>query len=352
MDDLMGIITIFSKSVSSDDLVNFCDCMECHNIKKCCDEFVPNGIPFSMVSCECYKDEDELDNMYAIAKELFGDVYLEYVIQNKDTISDWYQEEKIIYNKDNNGRKMKISGEFCYGDCTSNGRNVWLLLKNEIETEAQKRNISIDWNGEENLDLYKSNLYPSSGEFYDFCNEILDKNGGLKGMSMVVNDEELIEEIEIMPEIIEMILENSQISGYAGLEEKIEDKFEKIINDIYIYKNFNKEELLNYIKSNRTINLKYINKQLQDDREIVLADLKMGFFVNFKHVSERLKDDITVIKAAIKCGAKDFKYASERIKNDKGFVLKALDYKIDINCIGNSLKNDKDIIEKIQKVFE
>lgn len=351
MDDLTGVITIFSKNVTTDELVEFCDCIEGHNIEKCYDKFVPKGIQFSMVSCEWYSYEDELDSIYLIAKELFGDIYLEYVEQEKNTICDWYKEEKIMYNKDNDGKKVKTSCEFCYGDCTSNGRNVWVLLKEEIEEEAQKRNISIDWNGEGNLDLYKSGLYPSSEEFYDFCNEILDKNGGLKGTSTIVNDEELIEEIEIMPEKIEMILENSQIYEYVNLEEKIEDKFKEIINDIYIYKNFNKEELLNYIKTNRIVNLKYINKELQDDKEIVLADLKRRVFVNFKHVSERLKDDKTVIKAAIKCGASDFKYASERIKNDKEFVLKVLDYKIDINCIGKSLRNDKDIVEKIKKVF-
>jgi len=311
MDELIGKITIVSKTKTPNDLINFCDCIECDNIINCYDEVISKEIPLSIITCEGYKDEDELDSIYLIAKELFEDIYLEYSLLNEDTISDWYQEEKIIY-KDN--KKLKTINEYCYGNYTSNNKNVWVLLKEEIEEKAKIKNININWNGEENLDSNSSNLYPATEEFYDLCNEVLDEKGGLKEISKIIIDEKPIKDLKLLPEIFQMILENSQISEYTNIEDKLETKYKEIIDNIYIYKNFNKEELLNYIKKNKVVNFKYINKELQDDKEVVLANLKRKVFVNFKYVSERLKDDKTVINAAIKCNPSYIKYASERIK--------------------------------------
>jgi len=152
-----------------------------------------------------------------------------------------------------------------------------------------------------------------------------------------------------MPEILGMILENTQLNEYFGLEEKIENNFNEIINNIYTYKNFTKEQLLEYIKDN-SVNLKYISRELCDDKEIISSALKRRVFINFKHTSERLRDDKIVIRAAVKYAPFNFKYASFRLKNDKDFILKILDYNIDINYIGEALKDDKDIKNKLNKI--
>jgi hypothetical protein len=72
------------------------------------------------------------------------------------------------------------------------------------------------------------------------------------------------------------------------------------------------------VKSVRT-NLRLLNDELKDDKEFILEALQHGDVLEY--ASERLRDDSDIVHLAIKNKPKAIAYASDRFKKDKKLML-------------------------------
>lgn len=101
-------------------------------------------------------------------------------------------------------------------------------------------------------------------------------------------------------------------------------------------------------------NIKYISKELLDDRSFVLEFCKKALFsFSIAPISSQLKDDEEIILQSTFKNKENFKYASKRLNSDRSFIMEAINYCINggicISKLSAELKNDKEIILKTVK---
>jgi hypothetical protein len=89
------------------------------------------------------------------------------------------------------------------------------------------------------------------------------------------------------------------------------------------------------IKRNKKIILRIINK------------IKNNNIVFLKYCNEEIKDDEEIVLRLVTINCKEFEYASERIKNDRNFILELIENNPNIIRVLNAkFKNDKEIVLK------
>lgn len=166
--------------------------------------------------------DKELNNIYAIISVLYGNTTLYYEESEGHSVSDWYAGCEITYNKNSSGKKETKSYDYCYGDTTANGLNAWEILKKEIEMDAKKNKIEIDWCDEE------SDLYPNYDNeiFSDLCRSILEKHGGLKELSTKTKIVP-IKDIKVDQSMVKSIIKNAKNKNYSNLVQLLEQKLDK-----------------------------------------------------------------------------------------------------------------------------
>ena len=69
-------------------------------------------------------------------------------------------------------------------------------------------------------------FYPKGDKFKNFCDDFVEKKGGLKEISTKITNEEL-PQILINYEDIERILDNAKFYNYNSLLQKLEKEFSK-----------------------------------------------------------------------------------------------------------------------------
>ena len=93
--------------------------------------------------------------------------------------------------------------------------------------------------------------------------------------------------------------------------------------------------------------LKDVGQTLQDDKEVVMAAIKMNKYNHsiFKYASDNLKDDREVVLAAIENDREALDSASEKLKHDRDIVLKAVKSNGSaLSTVGDEFKNDREIV--------
>lgn len=165
--------------------------------------------------------EYELDEIYAIATMLFGDVKLEYYEETGHDVSDYYY--KTETEIDNKAYRI-ITSEYCYGDNTVfDGESVWKYIKAKCERKAKKENVEICWYDED------GEFYPDNDEFSDLCNDVLDELGGLEKISQKVKNKKKIK-VKIYKNIVKDLIKRADELNYKILEEIITTKFNDLLN--------------------------------------------------------------------------------------------------------------------------
>jgi len=90
--------------------------------------------------------------------------------------------------------------------------------------------------------------------------------------------------------------------------------------------------------------LQHTSKELQADKEVVLAAIKNRG--SLKHASKELQADKELVMAAVKENVADLEYASKELRNDKELVMTALkkNYGNALQHASKELRNDKELV--------
>lgn len=154
--------------------------------------------------------------IYQIANDLFDNISIYYEFEDENNTSDDYYRYEEIYNP---LTCEKLIGEknYSYGENLVFDESPYKLLKNEIEEEANKEDIAISWDDD----------YPDeeNEEFYNLCENILNKHGGLEVLGTRKSSEK-IEKTNINPKKLQNIVNKAGEYCYKGLVELLENKYQ------------------------------------------------------------------------------------------------------------------------------
>ena len=164
---------------------------------------------------------NNLLDIYNIVNDLFDDdVVIYYSWEQGNSISDYFKRHEEIYNSIT--KKITIGDcEYCYGTDEIFGKNIYRVLKKQIEEEAKKQNVQVEW---------ASGLFPSTDEFADFCDSYIERLGGLPSLGKKVIEKEIISNEEINQNLVNKIFENAENKGFLELVNVINEKYKILPN--------------------------------------------------------------------------------------------------------------------------
>lgn len=115
----------------------------------------------------------DANEIFQIANTLFNNVYIFSEFEEGNSISDYYYRYEEIFNPND---KNNYIGEVNYdiGVGTIFYKSIYNYLRDEIEQQARKRNIKIQWDIDDTGDIYISD--EASEDFCDLCQEIVDED--------------------------------------------------------------------------------------------------------------------------------------------------------------------------------
>ena len=140
-------------------------------------------------------------------------------------------------------------------------------------------------------------------------------------------------------EFLRELLKETCKSKIDDIMKNVENK--NILND--------KEIFLQLIQRNNGHIIKFASKNLKNNKEFILKAIEFNGDA-FKNASKQLKDDKEFVLIIADYGVNIFKHVSKRLKNDKEVVLEALKY--DANLLeyaSKRLKDNKEVILKALK---
>jgi hypothetical protein len=113
------------------------------------------------------------------------------------------------------------------------------------------------------------------------------------------------------------------------------------------YKNKENKEIILEIIERHPVHessfLSYLDSDLRDDKEVVLATVKKNAYT-LMYASDRLKDDYFIVFEAVNRSGAVLTHASHRLKDDKDIVLTAVkEYGVAIEYASDKLKDDREI---------
>lgn len=334
-----NILTLSSNNTNQEEIIHFC---ECYGLK------VDTKISGAIV---CYEEleEEELDKLFKIANKLFKNICLHYEENEANSNVDWYSGYEITYNENNDGKKQIKEYDYCVSDFEANGINGWEILKDTIEEKAKKKNIEICWS--DNDELYPEGDY--GDEFYDLCEKILEKHGGLEGLS-TKKTKIKIKDVPIYEDDLKKIINNASDFGYNSLIDKIKNMISE--DDLELKnkkKNAPKNKTTKKSKTNLDLDKEKIEKKifkkleesgllssveewcenhgqmdyfekLLERRDFILVAID-SFGDNFYDYFTHLNNDEEIVLRAIISSGNNLEYASDRLKNDRNFIKTVLE---------------------------
>ena len=114
--------------------------------------------------------------------------------------------------------------------------------------------------------------------------------------------------------------------------------------------NYDKDIMLKLIINNTCQYYEMSSPNLRDNKEFTLIAVKKCGELLYK-VSERLRDDIDVVLEAVKRNSNVFQYASERLRNDPNVVLTAIKRSgIPFEYASETLKNNKNFLLEVLEI--
>ncbi len=272
--------------------------------------------------------------IYDIVNDLFDDnVFLYYSWEYGNSISDYYNRHEEIYNPITK-KIIIVDCEYCYGEQEIFGKNVYKVLKKQIEDEAKKQNISVKWD---------SNLFPSTDEFADFCDEFIDSLGGLPDLGKKIEEKDIPSNKEVNKTLIKKIADTAGKNGLLELVNAIKEKYGVTPKTIKRKKKLTEAELIKKIKE-KPIFLRRLDNDIRNNKEFLLKLIKediLGF--KLEYAGEELRNDKEVVLEAIKRNADSLQYASDKLKMKK---KKSLQLKRIVVMYCNMLVKNFEMIKK------
>lgn len=275
--------------------------------------------------------DSELDELYNIGNDLFGNVVLEYKVRTEYTETGWNYGIDAKYE---DGFKIGKEFDYNYEDYLIRDnriKSIWEVLKDEIEEKAEKENIEVDWEKDD------YNCLQPSENMWDICDAICEKHHGIeeiatkkfkrkiKKIQMDINEiqdilnvatlekyEDVINIINktfnVIPTITKEKAEQIDTEKISELEEEIFEMLEidsNYLDGIYdYYKRIGKE--------------KYI-KMVMNDRNFIMEVMKLSG-ASLRYLDDKYKDDLEIVKYAVTNDIKAYEYASERLKNNREII--------------------------------
>lgn len=90
--------------------------------------------------------------------------------------------------------------------------------------------------------------------------------------------------------------------------------------------------------------LQYLSPKLQDDKEVVLQEVKKNGSL-LQYVSDRLRDDMEVVAVAMSNDISALRYASERLKSDKELIMHFVSKSVScLEYASQEVRADKDVM--------
>ena len=152
--------------------------------------------------------------IYAIANKLFDGTTILYAEEDCCSDCDAYYRREEVYDHETN-KKMIAEIDYSYDGRKVFGERAYDQFKEEIEEEARKRNIKIEW------DPY----YRDDAAFDDLIDEIISEHGGLRYLGTRESIED-IPEVNIDLDRITKLIDNAAEGGYDSLVDKLKEAFD------------------------------------------------------------------------------------------------------------------------------
>ena len=166
---------------------------------------------FLNVDCMgAYNRDFECAEIFYIANRLFNNTTILYEAEEGASDNGWYSRYEEVYDP-KTARKLIGDVDYCYDGNEVFGESVYKQIKDECEEAAREKKIPIGW----------GYYYPEGDDFYDLCEGILERHGGLSSFGTRKSTED-IPSVEISQEAIAKLIENASNKGYKSLVEKIE----------------------------------------------------------------------------------------------------------------------------------
>ena len=138
--------------------------------------------------------------------------------------------------------------------------------------------------------------------------------------------------------------ENRSLEDYKSYLDNLSYQESQIIADNADLTIHDKYLLLKIINKYEILSLSFINNNVREHKEIVLASVnKNGILLQY--ASEELKRDKEVVLASVNQNFHSLKYASEELKKDKEFILDLVNKKpLALQYASKEFKEDKQIV--------
>lgn len=286
--------------------------------------------------------DSELDELYNIGNDLFGNVVLEYKVRTEFNETGWNYGIDAKYE---DGFKIGKEFDYNYEDFIIRDKrikSVWEVLKDEIEKEAEKEKIEFKWEKDEHGSLQPSEdiLDITAENLLDITDDILERHDGMEGIA-TKKFKRKIKKIKMNIGEIQDIINAAVLEEYEDVINIINKTFNVIpnitkeqIEQIYTIKlseikeevfelmegyDFGLEDI--YYDYSGKGKEKYI-KMLMNDRNFIIEAMKISG-ENLKYLDDKYKDDLEIVKYAVTNDIKAYEYASGRLKNNKEIMALA-----------------------------